>query len=290
MRAAKPADVPAERAAVRRAAVRAADAGPEVTVSGTKGSLPTGNSGPEPRLIATAVPRPYTNLPDRLNGKVFFTKTTGGNFVCSGTVVNNSTSKDLVWTAGHCVADNVSHTFHKNWIFVPAFASASASSTSRPYGTWTARTLATKSAWINTTSPQFKLDLGVAVLNPLNGKHIVNQLGSQGIKFNSSAQQNYNAFGYPQASPFNGLSQFRCNSALLARDNPGGTGPLAMKINCDMTGGASGGGWLIQLNATTGLGFIASHNDYKYNNDPNHMYGPYLGNDALQLYNFAATL
>jgi len=258
-------------------------------VYGTTGSLPVGTSGPQPRLIASAVPRPYTDRPDRLNGKVFFTKTTGGDFVCSGTVVN-SQNQDSVWTAGHCVADNISHTFHKNWVFVPAYASASATGTSRPYGTWTARTLTTKNAYLNTTAPQFKEDLGVAVLNTLNGNHIVAKLGSQGIKFNALAQQNYNAFGYPQAAPFNGLSQFRCNSALLARDDPGGTGPKAMKIDCDMTGGASGGGWLIKLNATTGLGLIASHNDYKYNNDPNHMYGPYLGSDALSLYNFATAL
>src|SRR4051794_31271873 len=70
---------------------------------------------------ARAVPRPYTNVPDRLNGKVFFT-IGGSPFVCSGTVVN-SRNRDMVDTAGHCVSDGAGN-FYENWVFVPAYSSA----------------------------------------------------------------------------------------------------------------------------------------------------------------------
>ena len=70
---------------------------------------------------------------------MFFTDD-GLNYVCSGTAVLSG-NKSMVWTAGHCVHDGASN-FHTNWSFVPAYADGS-----RPYGTWTARTLLTTSGW-----------------------------------------------------------------------------------------------------------------------------------------------
>ena len=72
---------------------------------------------------------------------MFFTDD-GLNYVCSGTAVLSGNSS-TVWTAGHCVHDGASG-FHTNWSFVPAYADGS-----RPYGTWTARTLLTTSGWAN---------------------------------------------------------------------------------------------------------------------------------------------
>ena len=40
--------------------------------------------------LAVSVPKPYTNYPDKVNVKVFFTKPGVGNFVCSGTAVNSA--------------------------------------------------------------------------------------------------------------------------------------------------------------------------------------------------------
>jgi hypothetical protein len=42
--------------------------------------------------------------------------------------------------------------------------------------------------------------------------------------------------------------------------------------------------------ATTGLGYVNSHNSHGYSTRPSYMYGPYFGNDALSLFNFAQTL
>jgi hypothetical protein len=51
-----------------------------------------------------------------------------------------------------------------------------------------------------------------------------------------------------------------------------------MRIDCDMTGGSSGGGWIVGGN-------VHSVNSYKYTFDPNSMYGPYHGQGAADLYN-----
>jgi hypothetical protein len=287
---AKPADIKTARMNSSEVSVGAAKPdGPAVTVepAAPAGGAPADASSPV-ATAAAAVPRPYTNLPDSTIGKVFFTKASGGNFVCSGTAVN-SKNKAEVDTAGHCVADNVSHKFHRNWIFVPAYASTGTSSTTGPYGKWTANRLVTTSAWINNSTAQFKEDYGAVVVNRLSGTLLVNRVGGQGLKWNFPRAQAFSAFGYPQASPFNGQSQYRCNSNWLADDNPGGVGPAAIKIACNMTGGASGGGWLTTINSI-GLGYINGHNDYKYNNNVNYMYSPYYGNDELNVYNAAANI
>ena len=54
-----------------------------------------------------------------------------------------------------------------------------------------------------------------------------------------------------------------------------------MGIDCDMTGGSSGGGWIAG-------GGVASVNSYGYSTLPNVMFGPYQGSVAQSLYTQAA--
>jgi len=215
---------------------------------------------------------------------VFFTKALGGNFVCSGTIVN-SASKRMVSTAGHCVSDGAGR-FHRNVVVVPAYSSAF--NGQAPYGQWTARQLTTTSSWHS--SGNFKQDVGIIITNDRLGRRIVNYLGGQGTRFNASRSQFFRSYGYPQAAPFNGFNQYVCPSSRLGDDNPNwfAPGPNTMRISCNMTGGSSGGGWLV--GESGGLGYVNSVNSYKYNNDPNSMYGPYFGNEALNLFNFATSL
>jgi hypothetical protein len=247
-------------------------------------------ASPQP-LAAASVPRPYTNLPDRLTVKIFFTKATGGNFVCSGTIVN-STTKRMVDTAGHCVSDGAGR-FHLNFLVVPGYSSQCNGCGDAPFGRWTARTVTTTTEWHNFSN--FKQDLGYIVTNDLNGQRIVNALGGHGSQFNLPRSQQWLAYGYPAAAPFNGFNQYVCPSGRLADDNPNPArpGPLAIRIACNMTGGSSGGGWIINQ-STAGLGSVNGHNSYKYVSGPlanvNHMYSPYYGNEALSLFNFTVGL
>ena len=54
-----------------------------------------------------------------------------------------------------------------------------------------------------------------------------------------------------------------------------------MGIGCDMTGGSSGGGWIVGAN-------LYSVNSYGYSNQPDVMFGPYLDGVAQSVYNAAA--
>jgi len=231
---------------------------------------PAGTAKQAPSASAQQIPPPYTSFPTRTNGKVFFTDD-GRNYVCSGTALLSG-NKSVVWTAGHCVHDGASN-FHTNWTFVPAYVDDS-----RPYGTWTARALLTTSGWAN--SGDLSYDNGAAVVSPNGGSALTDVVGGRSIAFNYPRQQQYAAHGYPAAPPFDGRRLWVCNSPL--RYNDTSASPATMGIDCNMTGGSSGGGWIAN-NA------VASVNSYGYRTLPNVMFGPYQGSVAQSLYTQAAS-
>lgn len=253
-------------------------AGPTVERALTAATVPVDAVRGTQQLIAVAVPLPYSEYPDRLNGRVFFTKASGGEFVCSGTVVN-SENKSIVWTAGHCVND--SGRFHENWMFIPAYSSLFPYD--RPYGVWTPREFVTTIEWADHRN--FQLDVAAAVLNRRDGQRIADLIGGQGIVFNQPRDQFFSAFGYPLGAPFDGLLQWRCDSSRVGDDDPEGAGPLAMAMSCDMTGGASGGGWLIAIDEQ-GIGFVNGVTSYGYPTRPGYLFSPYHGDVALGLFDF----
>ena len=59
--------------------------------------------------------------------------------------------------------------------------------------------------------------------------------------------------------------------------------PQPMGIQCNMTGGSSGGGWVVPTD-----GRVYSVNSYGYSNLRNVMFGPYQGNIAQQLFTTAS--
>jgi hypothetical protein len=224
---------------------------------------------PRAAAAATQIPPPYTSQPTSTNGKVFFTDD-GLNYVCSGTALLSG-NKSVVWTAGHCVHDGTTN-FHTNWSFVPAYADGS-----RPYGTWTARTLLTTNGWA--TSEDFSFDNGAAVVSTNAGSALTDVVGGRNPSFNYPRQQQYAAHGYPAGPPFNGQRLWRCDSPLVYDDTA--ANPPTMGIDCDMTGGSSGGGWIAG-------GGVASVNSYGYSTLPNVMFGPYQGSVSQSLYTQAA--
>jgi hypothetical protein len=215
-------------------------------------------------------PGSYTTFPASTHGKVFFTLG-GVNYVCSGTAVNSS-NRSVVWTAGHCVNEGPG-AYATNWAFVPAYRDGS-----RPFGTWTARTLVTSSAWAN--QGDISYDVAGAVMNTHGGSALTDVVGGRGIAFNYNRNQFFTSFGYPAAPPFTGQRLWVCESNLLTSDPT--TSPQTMGIGCDMTGGSSGGGWVVGSSVYT-------VNSYGYSNQRNVMYGPYQGSVAQSVYNAAST-
>lgn len=271
MRRAEPADlIAAGGGRLSRATVARANAAPQ-------------RSGPATRAAVDASAS-SSAFPARVHGKVFFTIAGGsdpGDFVCSGTVVG-SNSHTLVWTAGHCVDDaEFGGALATNWIFVPGYRNGE-----QPFGSWPAARLLTTAAWADDVN--VRQDLGVAQLaRDGEGRGIEDLTGAREIVFNQSRTQQYTAFGYP-AEPslfeplFDGERLYTCTSPVTGSDNPPGKGPETLEIACDMTGGASGGGWVDASGAVDGL------TSYGYTGDLDHLYGPYFGSFAHELYTRAS--
>ena len=240
-------------------------------------------SGPQARSAVDAS-ADNTAFPYRVHGKVFLTIEGGsdpGDFVCSGTVVT-SNSHTLAWTAGHCVNDaEFGGGFATNWAFVPGYRNGE-----RPFGTWPATQLLTTKGWKQ--SVNVRVDLGAALLaRDAQGRGIEDVVGARGIAFDAPRQEDYDALGYPAVPTllhheFDGERLYSCASALTGSDEPGGGGPDPLEIDCDMTGGSSGGGWVIAG------GRVASVVSYGYAGDLFHLYGPYQGSTAQELYEQAS--
>jgi hypothetical protein len=251
MSSAKPADIGSTFASTAAPA-----RGTSTKIAGTSARKPGGGPTPSAAIVKST-------------GKVFFTLG-GVNYVCSGSATSSG-NKDVVSTAGHCVNEGPG-AFATNWAFVPAY-----NNNVRPYGTWTARRLVTTSAWAN--QGDINYDGGFAVMNTLNGAHLTDVVGGQGIAFNLARGLYYEAYGYPQAAPFNGQTIKSC-AGTAQNDIYGGT--QSQRIPCDMTGGSSGGPWF-----TSGL--QNSLNSFGYNGIKNQMFGPYFGSAIQTAYNSAAT-
>ncbi|MDQ4085550.1 MAG: peptidase [Actinomycetota bacterium] len=208
-------------------------------------------------------------------GKVFFTLG-GTDYVCSGSATT-STNRDVVLTAGHCVNEGPGD-YATKWAFVPGYDDGA-----RPFGTFTARQLVTTSQWAG--SGDFDYDVGLAVMNTLGGEHLTDVVGSQGIAFNQPRGQLTYAFGYPAARPYDGTDIAYCHDTVFA-DTYGGSQDQGM--DCNMTGGSSGGPWLIGYSASAGVGTLNSVNSFGYRGLKDVMWGPYFGAVAQQAYATAA--
>ena len=95
-----------------------------------------------------------------------------------------------------------------------------------------------------------RVDIGAATLvrDPA-GRGIEDVVGARDIEFGRPDPSSVTAFGYP-AEPtlfqplFDGERVYSCDSPITGSDNPPGPGPDTLQIECDMSGGSSGGGWV----------------------------------------------
>jgi V8-like Glu-specific endopeptidase len=216
-------------------------------------------------------PGSFWGPPATTTGKVFFTGTDGAGYACSASAVN-SEAKNAVLTAGHCVNDG-HQGWHANWIFIPDYSDGWA-----PFGVWTARELWSTGEWFY--NADFRYDVGAVVVNSNSNTRLVDVVGGQGIAWNQARGQYVFAFGYPADPPFDGKALKYCDGytyddwwSFLAN----------LGLDCDFTGGASGGPWLAYFGGT--FGYINGVNSYKYSWLPGSTYSPYFGGQVGSLYN-----
>ena len=234
-------------------------------------------------------------------GKVFFTLG-GADYVCSGNAVDwggdvnpsgdSVNTANVVSTAGHCVSDG-GNVLATNFMFIPAY-DATKSRTAQPLGSYVATELATTAEW--TAQGADKWDYDIAFARVDTGDVDVNKdgtktdetlernAGSTDIAFQpanpGSAGLDYtidvHSFGYPAARPYDGTKLVSCWGTTTS-DYVGGSGDY--RLACNMTGGSSGGPWI--LDSGEGVGNTqVSVNSFGYRGEKDAMYGPLLGPTA----------
>lgn len=246
-------------------------------------------------------------------GKVFFTLGKS-MYVCSGNSVDFSgdgkgrgiQSNNLVTTAGHCVTDGQNRRGVSQWasrfLFVPSYDATASYESGQPLGTFVATRLLTTTEWDAQGADKFNYDFGMAVVG--TGNTDTDQDGSltdETLKQAADATDiaflstdpgdlgvnyslNVHSFGYPAGSPYDGTKLISCWGA---------TGPDTLgsstdyRLPCNMTGGSSGGPWLLDDGADVG-NVQVSVNSFGYTGEEDAMYGPILGPSARAVYDAAA--
>lgn len=210
----------------------------------------------------------------KIMGEVFFTMG-DTDYTASATVLQSASNaknrKDIVVTAAHNIEDSQGNRA-TNWMIAPGYHNGN-----EPFGEWTARELQVAPGW--TRNHNEDSDVGFAVMNPRNSKHIADAVGGARIGFNTSKDVSVSAFGYPG---YKGESLKVCsNKATRPNRN---RQAAARAIDCNMAEGSSGGAWCWKDKNHSGDCTIVSVNAYSYNNEMSVMHGPVLGDEAKRTY------
>lgn len=221
-------------------------------------------------------------------GKVFFTMA-GTRYVCSGATASDSRgTHSLVLTAGHCAYDETNGAFATNWLFFPNYdADPDPDCADALHGCWTASGLVvhrdyTTAGGFNTQATLH--DWAFAVVGP--GGHGGTQLDGLGSLAGTFAAQadgtRVHAFGYPAAQKYKGNDLVYCAGPTFS--DPYNDG-LTYGLSCDMTGGSSGGPWILDVD-TNAADTLTSVNSYGYSG-VKAMHGPKFNAETQDTYNAA---
>lgn len=214
----------------------------------------------------------YTTYPYITVGKLFF-RQNGRSYVGSAASIGNY----AIFTAGHCVhtGDGKPSGWSTDVVFVPAYKNGAA-----PLGKWPAAQLFTRTKWYHNGIPNgLTEDMGGAVLRPVGGKKISQRVGRLGFAWNWGPYRHWHAVGYPAASPYNGQLMWDTQASFAYYGTVSGIKPLA--IGCNMTGGCSGGPWILKFGSRNLLNGV---NSYRRSDKPEELLSPYFNNSAKSLY------
>jgi V8-like Glu-specific endopeptidase len=198
--------------------------------------------------------------PFRAAGKLWF-KIGADSYVCSASLIKPG----IVVTAAHCVANFGKSQFYSDWRFAPAFNNGSA-----PYGVWTAKSATILTSYYNGTDPCTQPgvicqdDVAVITLNQSSGSYPGPATGWlaygwNGYSYNTSGQALIAQLGYPVALD---------GGLLMQRTDSQGSVTTSLSNNTVigslMTGGSSGGSWVVNLGmpptlSGTSFGTAANH-------------------------------
>lgn len=185
-------------------------------------------------------------------GRLFFTAEPGVDGSCTATVVPSS-SKDVAFTAGHCVNGGLDRFDNPikivNVVFVPGYDHGAA-----PHGVFAARAFAWSSTYSGPMSGSD--DDAVIALDPVGGHHVADVAGTQDISFEElPSTVDASILGYPVSQAAAGEALFSC---VLPAGREVNSANTTWNTDCDLAGGSSGGPWLRNFDPASGKGTLFS--------------------------------
>ncbi|MGW7824816.1 trypsin-like serine peptidase [Streptomyces puniciscabiei] len=162
---------------------------------------------------------------------------------CTASVVR-SPGHNLILTAGHCLGSNAA--------FVPKYHHTK-SAGDQPYGIWPVKEWVRDSPYASGRSANSDLDFAFASLKENGGRNIQGVVGANALARTRGFVDQVTVIGYPMVKYDSQDRAFRCLNVW--------TTPLPaynqMQIDCaGMWGGASGGPWFSQFDASGDTGEI----------------------------------
>jgi len=202
---------------------------------------------------------PQGTYPVSTVGKLFFTEP-AGNFVCSAAATYGGGTKDMVWTAGHCVGAQGGRSYYSNFLFCPQYNNGA----NRKVGCRSWALAQQTGGWY--FNGYWSADYAYLYMQPtgtVKANHVVAVTGGMGFGWNWSRDQFWQDFGYPSASPYSG-GKLVVTSAEHRYDvtNPGSDpGQQDNSIGSSQTPGFSGGPWVLSFGHGSSADPIA-HGDW----------------------------
>lgn len=212
-------------------------------------------------------------------GKLFFQDGQGNGFACSGQSVTSSGAwgagnGQTVMTAGHCCSDGQGG-FYNNIQFEPGHLNGVA-----PQGAWSAGRISVFQSYHEQSD--LSRDVCVLQMNNQNGQTINAAVGALGYAFNQPLPQHFHATGWPAEPPFGGGLLF-INMAGSAETDTTQGALLTHGIGNVLTGGSSGGAWIVGYHMFSGANQINGLNSYRYTTParPLQMFSPYFDDQVI---------
>lgn len=183
-------------------------------------------------------------------GYLLFNHPDGTPSHCTGTAVDTE-SQTLVLTAAHCLHEGPDGGWMKNIVFVPAYHNGPAG-----YGLFEAWNIATDSLWSSGSESDPEHDYGMVITeNNSKGQRLGAAVGGQTLVTRDDVRngEDIALIGY-SGTPFDGEHQELCEDLILPVPPP----ENLWHTDCpNITGGASGGPWMLDYDPSTGSGYIA---------------------------------
>jgi V8-like Glu-specific endopeptidase len=228
-------------------------------------NVPLDGSYPGPHDTFYYGPK-YNTYPIKTVGKLYFHDPVGGgNFQCTATVTTGSASiKNIIWTAGHCVANGGQAYFYNSFLFCPEYNNGAT-----PVGCWAYSGGSVFSAWYY--NGDLTYDEGVLSLQhkgTVRKTDVANVTGGLGFAWNWGRDQTAAEHRYDV--------------------NIGGAGPYVNSWGSGQTEGSSGSA--VQLFHSDNGGYINSNVSFYFSSGPNgneqgiEIQGPYYDSTVCSLW------